>query len=322
VHADQKVALIVGVTGQDGAYLSHHLIGEGYKVVGTTRDIASANISRLKAVGVEERVEMITVLPHDFRSISKAVLNINPDEIYNLAGQTSVGLSFEQPTEAIDSIANATVNWLEAIRLLSPKTPFFNAGSSECFGDSRGAEADEQTSFSPRSPYAIAKASAIWYVKNYRESYGLKCCTGIMSNHESPLRGKRFVTQKIVTAVKEIRDGVRADLELGNLNVWRDWGWSADYARAIHLMLTQNYSFEDFVIATGESHSLNEFVELVFTCAGLNSRDFVRVSDNLLRPNELEYSALNPKRIKEVLDWESKIQFPEIVNRLWQNRLF
>ena len=320
--ADQKIALIIGVTGQDGAYLSHHLIGEGYKVVGTTRDVASANTSRLKAVGVEEFVELITVHPHDFRSISKAILNINPDEIYNLAGQTSVGLSFEQPTEAIDSIANATINWLEAIRLLSPTTPFFNAGSSECFGDSRGAEADEQTPFSPRSPYAIAKASAIWYVKTYRESYGLKCCTGIMSNHESPLRGRRFVTQKIVTAVQEIRDGVRDDLKLGNLNVWRDWGWSADYSRAIHLMLTQNYGFEDFVIATGESHSLNEFVELVFEYSGLNSRDFVRVSDDLLRPNELEYSALNPKRIKSVLNWEPILLFPEIVSKLCQNSLF
>ena len=143
-----------------------------------------------------------------------------------------------------------------------------------------------------------------------------------MSNHESPLRGRRFVTQKIVTAVQEIRDGVRDDLKLGNLNVWRDWGWSADYSRAIHLMLTQNYGFEDFVIATGESHSLNEFVELVFEYSGLNSRDFVRVSDDLLRPNELEYSALNPKRIKSVLNWEPILLFPEIVSKLCQNSLF
>lgn len=320
--ANQKVALIAGVTGQDGAYLSHYLVGKGYKVVGSTRDIVSANTSRLKAVGVEECVELITVLPNDFRSISKAILKVNPDEIYNLAGQTSVGLSFEQPAEAIDSIANATINWLEAIRLLSPKTPFFNAGSSECFGDCRGAKADEQTPFSPRSPYAIAKATAIWYVKNYRESYGLKCCTGIMSNHESPLRGKRFVTQKIVSAVKEIRDGTRDDLKLGNLNVWRDWGWSADYCRAIHMMLTRNDRFEDFVIATGESHSLSEFVQIIFACAGLDSREFVCLNNNLLRPNELEYSSLNPRRIKEALGWESSLLFPEMVDKLYQNDLF
>ena len=207
-----KKALIAGVTGQDGAYLARHLLGKGYTVVGTSRDAQTCNISRLERLDIIQDVELHSLAPNDFRSVLKTLTASMPDEIYNLAGQTSVGLSFDQPVECMESIAGGTLNFLEAIRYLGLNSRFFNAGSSECYGDTGPMAATESSAFHPRSPYAVAKSTAFWQVVNYREAYGIYGCTGVLANHESPLRPSRFVTQKIVTTVKLIKAGIQQRL--------------------------------------------------------------------------------------------------------------
>ena len=318
---EKKIALIVGITGQDGAYLAKLLLSKDYEVYGTSRDADMANTSKLEILKIREKVKIVTTITNDFRSICKTILKIKPDEIYNLAGQSSVSLSFDQPVEAIDSIANSTINWLEAIRLLDNKIKFFNAGSSELFGNMQNSAADEETPFSPKSPYAVAKLTAYWYVKNYRESYNLKCCTGIMSNHESPLRGERFVTKKIVKAAHEIKNGKKNSLILGNINIYRDWGWSPDYVQAIHNMLNVNKNWEDFIIASGETHSLKELIVEIFFEAGLDAEKYIKIDENLFRPNELIYSKLNPNKIKSKLNWSAKCNFKELTRKLFYEEL-
>src|ERR1035437_6707066 len=209
---------------------------------------------------------------NDFRSVLHTVKRYAPDEIYNLAGQSSVGLSFEQPVETMESIAGGTLNMLEGLRFVERSIRFYNAGSSECFGDTGNAPADERTPFQPRSPYAVAKSTAHWLVRNYRESYGLFACSGLLFNHESPLRPERFVTRKITRAVSRIAQGSRERLTLGDLSICRDWGWAPDYVDAMWRMLQRDPP-EDFVIASGVSHSLQEFVTAAFNEVGLDWRD-------------------------------------------------
>ena len=278
-----RTALILGVTGQDGAYLSHLLLGKGYRVVGTSRDAQMANTSRLERLGVADALEIRSLAPNDFRSVLKVVSGVAPDEIYNLAGQTSVGLSFEQPVECMESIAGGTLNLLEVIRYLGVPVRLFNAGSSECFGDTGMEPANEDTPFKPRSPYAVAKATAFWQVANYREAYGLFACTGILANHESPLRPERFVTQKIIHGMKAIAKGNMEKLRLGNLDIWRDWGWAPDYVEAMHRML-QAKEPRDYLIATGQTSSLQEFVKLACVQAGLDTTLHIEISADLMRP--------------------------------------
>lgn len=217
-------ALICGVSGQDGAYLTSWLLSKGYSVVGTSRDSYSCDRRRLKALGVDERVQVVSMDTVDFRSVLTTIAKVEPDEIYNLAGQTSVGLSFEQPVETIESIALGVLNLLEAIRFVDRPVRLYNSGSGECFGDTGGFTANEQTPFRPRSPYAVSKVCAHNLVSNYRDSYKLHACTGILFNHESPLRPKQFVTQKIVQAACAIANGEQDSLVLGNLDICRDWG--------------------------------------------------------------------------------------------------
>jgi GDPmannose 4,6-dehydratase len=201
-------ALICGISGQDGAYLAELLLGKGYEVWGTSRDAQVVQLTNLRRLGIEDRVRMVSMAPGDFRSVLEAIDRARPDEIYNLAGQTSVGLSFEQPAQALESIASSTLNLLEALRFLNRPIRFYNAGSSECFGDTGTNAADERTPFHPRSPYAVAKSTAHWLVANYRDAYGLQACTGILFNHESPLRPRRFVTRKAVEAALDIAAGI------------------------------------------------------------------------------------------------------------------
>ncbi|MEJ2009034.1 MAG: GDP-mannose 4,6-dehydratase, partial [Acidobacteriota bacterium] len=281
-----KKALICGVSGQDGAYLAELLLTKGYEVHGTSRDAQMSSFNSLKTLGIREKVRVESMAVNDFRSVLQVLTKVRPDEVYNLAGQSSVGLSFHQPVETLESISVGTLNLLEAIRFTERPIRFYNAGSSECFGDTDGAAADEKTPFRPRSPYAVAKSAAFWEVANYREAYSIFACSGILFNHESPLRPERFVTKKIVSAACRIAAGSREKLHLGNISISRDWGWAPEYVEAMWLMLQQPEA-GDYVIATGETHRLEEFIEGAFMNVGLNWRDHVEADPTLIRPTEI-----------------------------------
>ncbi len=299
---EAKRALILGVGGQDAAYLARVLLSKGYTVVGTSRDATLANRVGLRTLGIEGAVQIVSMAPTDFRSVLQTLRRHQPDEIYHLAGQTSVGLSFEQPVETIESIAIGTLNVLEAIRFEERPIRLYHAGSSECFGDTGDVPATEATPFRPRSPYAVAKACAHNLVSNYREAYRMHACTGILFNHESPLRPDRFVTQKIVRAAARIAADSTETLRLGNLDIHRDWGWAPEYVEVMWQML-QDPQPEDLVIATGRTVSLQYFVERAFANFGLDWKKHVSSDESLLRPSDIRYGAGNPSRAREKLGW-------------------
>ncbi len=315
-----KKVLICGISGQDGAYLAQLLLEKGYTVCGTSRDAQMSSFSNLARLGIRERVKLESMALNDFSSVLQVLMKIEPDHVYNLAGHSSVGLSFEQQVETLESIASGTLNLLEAIRFTRKPIKLYNAGSSECFGDIGDRAADENTPFHPRSPYAVAKSTAFWQVANYREAYGLFACSGILFNHESPLRPKRFVTQKIVDAACLIAQGNQKQLYLGNTSIQRDWGWAPEYVKAMYLMLQQDNP-DDYVIATGESYELEQFVEQAFACVGLNWQDYVVTDQSLLRPTDLAISKGNPGRAKEKLGWEAKYKMPDIVRMMIEMRM-
>ncbi len=308
-------ALIIGISGQDGAYLAELLLAKGYVVHGSSRDANLSAFANLARLGVRDRVSLLSVAPNDFRSVVTAIAKVEPDEIYNLSGQSSVGLSFEQPVETMESISIASLNVLEAIRFTGHEIRFYNAGSGECFGDTRGRAADEETPFRPRSPYAVAKAAAHFEVANYREAYGLFACNGILFNHESPLRPERFVTRKIVAAACRIARGSRERLRLGNTRVKRDWGWAPEYVEAMWRMLQQERP-EDYVIATGETHSLEEFVAEAFSAVGLEWREHVDVDSTLFRPADIEGNYARPEKAARVLGWRAKLRMRDAIVRM------
>ncbi len=310
-----KKALIIGITGQDGAYLAQHLLAKGYAVTGSSRDVMASSFSNLITLGIYEQVKLISVSINDFRSVFNAIQSSDPDEIYNLAGQTSVGLSFEQPVEAIESIAIGTLNILEVIRVLGKSVRFYNAGSSECFGDTGSTPANENTPFAPRSPYAVAKSTAKWLINSYRESYGLYACTGILFNHESSLRPERFVTQKIVMGASKIKAGLIQKIELGNLNICRDWGWAPEYVEAMWLMMQQKEA-NDFVIATGRMESLTYFVEKAFAYFDLDWQQYVEINPSFFRPNEIQHSVGNPQRAIESLNWSPPTDIDGVIQNM------
>ncbi|MEW6709442.1 MAG: GDP-mannose 4,6-dehydratase [Candidatus Riflebacteria bacterium] len=307
-------ALICGISGQDGAYLARFLLEKGYEVWGSSRDAQLNPFSNLERLGIKKNVNLISIAPTDFRSVLKGIEVSSPDEIYNLSGQSSVGLSFDQPVETLESAVLGTLNFLESIRFFKSRVKFYNAASSEVFGNTE-TPANENTPFNPCSPYGIAKATAFWTVKNYREAYNLFACSGILFNHESPLRPARFVTQKIVSTAQKIASGSSTKLELGNIEIVRDWGWAEDYVRAMWLILQQPNP-QDFVIATGESHSLKEFIHHVFSCHGLNWKNYVEVKPELFRPNELLKGAADPKNANRLLGWKPNKCFNEIIEEM------
>jgi GDPmannose 4,6-dehydratase len=308
-------ALICGVGGQDGAYLAQLLLCKGYELWGTSRDAQITDFRNLKTLQIDRRVGLCSMAPTDFRSVLNVLTNTMPDEVYFLAGQSSVGLSFEQPVETLESITVGTLNMLEAIRFLGGQIKLYHASSSECFGDVGQTPANELTPFHPRSPYAVAKASAHWMVANYRDAYGLFACNGILFNHESPLRPARFVTRKIVDAAVRIAAGVEEKLLLGRLDIVRDWGWAPDYVDAMWHMLQQNRP-EDYVIATGTSVSLEHFVSDVFENVGLDWREHVLSDKTLHRPSDIDWSQGDARKAKDGLGWEAKIRMPELVKLL------
>lgn len=308
-------ALICGIGGQDGAYLARFLINKGYEVVGTSRDAMAASFKSLHELGVFDQVKVVSMAVTDFRSVLHTLKQFTPDEVYNLAGQTSVGLSFEQPVETMESIATGTLNLLEAIRFVDYPIRFYNAGSSECFGDTGDAPANELTPFHPRSPYAVAKASAHWAVSNYREAYGLFACTGILFNHESPFRAVRFVTQKIVRAAAEIAQGHNGKLHLGNIAIQRDWGWAPDYVEAMWLMLNADKP-DDYVIATGRTVSLEYFTAKVFESYGLNWNDHVVIDNSLLRPSDILIGRADPSKANKTLGWTHTLDVDGVISQM------
>ncbi|HUR00865.1 MAG TPA: GDP-mannose 4,6-dehydratase [Gemmatimonadaceae bacterium] len=310
-----KRALICGVSGQDGAYLAKLLLSKGYEVFGTSRDAQMSNFGNLRKVGAFKDVRLESMAVTDFRSVLQAIRKTMPDEIYNLAGQSSVSLSFQQPVETLESIGTGTLNLLEAIRFIDSPVRFYNAGSSECFGDTGGVAASEDTPFRPRSPYAVAKAAAFWEVANYREAYGLYACSGILYNHESPLRPPRFVTRKVVDAAVRIAGGSGETLRLGNLDVERDWGWAPEYVEAMWLMLQRDQP-ADFVIATGEYNKLSDFVSLAFTEVGLDWKEHVVLDPSFFRPTDLKRGLGDPSLAARELGWKARYRMKDVVKMM------
>jgi len=309
-----KKALIVGIGGQDGSYLAKSLLEKGYSVWGTSRDAGSSSFRNLRALGVLDRVEIATMTLNDFRSVLQVLRRVEPDELYNLAGQTSVGLSFKLPVETFESIAIGTLNLLEAVRFLGAPVRFCNAGSSECFGKTP-TPATEETPFAPCSPYAVAKASAFWQVAAYREAYGLFACSALLFNHESPLRPPRFVTQKIIRTACRIAAGSGEMLELGNIGIRRDWGWAPDYVDAMWRMLQQDEA-GDYVVATGHAYSLRDFVKFAFAHFGLDWREHTRIDRGLLRPTDIAVSCGDPTKARLKLGWTASMDTPTVVERM------
>jgi GDPmannose 4,6-dehydratase len=316
----KKTALICGVSGQDGSYLAALLLSKGYAVFGTSRDAQGSSFTNLRKLGIQDQIALLSMVPEDFRSVLVALRKSNPDEIYYLAGQSSVGLSFEQPAETMQSITMGTLNILEGCRMLetaNKSMKVYHAGSGECFGDTQGQPANEVTPFYPMSPYAVAKSSAYWLVNNYREAYSLFACTGILFNHESALRPERFVTQKIVRAVKRIAQGSTEKLKLGRLDIARDWGWAPEYVEAMWLMLQQEKP-HDYVIATGVTMSLEEFVQAAFAQAGLNWRDYVQQDPALFRPTDLAIGKADPTKAYRELGWKATTKGVDVVKKMYE----
>jgi GDPmannose 4,6-dehydratase len=314
-----KTALIIGISGQDGAYLAKLLLEKGYCVVGTSRDHEVASFGALKTLGIKDHVQLRSMTASDFRSVLTTLQDVTPDEIYNLAGQTSVGLSFSYPVETFESISVATIHILECLRIFKKTCRFYNAGSSEVFGNTT-RPAHEHTSFQPRSPYATAKAAAHYAVANYREAYGLFASTGILFNHESPLRPARFVTQKIISTAVRIAHGSSERLQLGNISIHRDWGWAPEYVEAMWKIL-QHEVPEDFIIATGCMHSLEEFVQKVFAQLGMKSQDHIDIDTALLRPSDIEKSAGDATKAATLLKWQAKVTLDKIIAEMIEVQL-
>ena len=304
--------MITGVGGQDGALLAKFLLAKGYDVWGTSRDAQGASFANLRQLGIRDRVRCVSMVPEDFRSVLVALRKSQPDEIYHLAGQSSVGLSFEQPAETIQSTTMGMLNVLEACRMMDKPARIYQACSSESFGDTRGVAADETTPFHPQSPYAVAKASVFWLLDNYREAYKLFACNGILFNHESELRPERFVTQKIVSAARRIAAGSPETLRLGRLDIARDWGWAPEYVEAMWLMLQQDRP-QDFVVATGNSFTLEDFVAAAFAHFALDWRSHVVQDEKLFRPTDIQVSRANPAKAKAVLGWEARRSGADVV---------
>ena len=313
-------ALICGVSGQDGALLARLLLSKGYRVVGTSRDAQMNSFSNLVKLNIANQVELVSMTLTDFRSVLETLSRYEPDEIYNLAGQSSVGLSFDQPVGTLESIATGVLNLLESVRFLGMQVKLYNAGSSESFGEVGETPCTELAPFRPRSPYAVAKATAFWQVANYRDAFGLYAASGILFNHESPLRPARFVTRKIVSAACRISRGSDEKLLLGNLSIQRDWGWAPEYVDAMWRILQVDEP-QDFVIGTGETNSLQSFVETAFDELGLDWAEHVTVDESLYRPSEILISRADPTKALQILDWEAQKHMREVVQELVREEL-
>ncbi|MCL4442311.1 MAG: GDP-mannose 4,6-dehydratase [Firmicutes bacterium] len=307
-----KRALITGITGQDGPYLAKLLLSKGYQVFGTVRGFGTPNTERLSEVGIIEEVELVPLELLNLDGITEALETIQPHEVYNLAAQSSVAASFKQPLITGDHTGLGAARLLEGIRTVNPRIKFYQASTSEMFGKVRVIPQNEETSFNPRSPYAIAKLYAHFMTVTYREAYDIFCCAGILFNHESPLRGLDYVTRKITHTVARIKSGLERELRLGSLDVQRDWGFAPEYVEAMWLMIQQEQP-EDFVIATGEPHSVREFVQKAFSHVGLDWQDYVVTDPAFYRPAEVNMIVGDPAKAGSKLNWRPKTTFNELV---------
>ncbi len=310
-----KTALITGITGQDGAYLAKFLLEKGYKVYGTYRRLSTPNFWRLQHLNIIDKVKLVSFDLIDQSSITKMLNEAKPDEVYNLAAQSFVGASFEQPIATGEITGIGVTKMIDAIKSVSSKTKFYQASSSEMFGLVQETPQKETTPFYPRSPYAAAKLYGHWITVNYREAYNLFACSGILFNHESPLRGLEFVTRKITNSVARIKLGLQKDLFLGNLDSKRDWGYALDYVEAMWLMLQQDKP-DDYVISTGETHSVREFCDIAFKKVGLNYEDHVKIDKRFLRPTEVEILLGDCSKAKAKLNWKPKVTFNALVKMM------
>ncbi|VTS01541.1 GDP-mannose 4,6-dehydratase [Tuwongella immobilis] len=309
-----KKAVITGITGQDGSYLAELLLSKGYQVHGIVRRSSSENFERINHLTGQIQLHQADLL--DQLSIIDVFREIEPDEVYNLAAMSFVPTSWKQPVLTSEFTATGVTRVLEAIRLLNPKgIRFYQASSSEMFGKVQAVPQTESTPFYPRSPYGVAKLYGHWITVNYRESYDMFCCSGILFNHESERRGKEFVTRKVTDGVARIKLGMAKELRMGNLEAKRDWGHAADYVRAMWMML-QHHEADDFVIATGETHPVQELVELAFDTVNLDWRKYVVIDPKLFRPAEVDLLVGDPAKAKNVLGWKPEVSFPELVRRM------
>lgn len=327
-----KIALITGITGQDGAYLSRLLLEKGYKVFGAYRRSSSTNLWRLKELKIDKEIEYVSMELLEFSNILKMIETTHPNEIYNLGAQSFVETSFSQPLFTTEVNAMGTLRILEAIKTVDPTIRFYQASTSEMFGKVRTVPQNENTPFYPRSPYGVSKLYAHWITINYREAYNLYACSGILFNHESPLRGLEFVTRKITSSLARIKTGKQEILELGNLNAQRDWGHAKDYTRGMWLMLQQNEP-HDYVLATGETHSIREFINICakfldlnliwkgigkdeIACDQRNEKPIVRVNPRFYRPSEVEHLIGSASKAKEKLKWATTLTFEELAEEM------
>ena len=308
-----KTALVTGITGQDGSYIAEYLLDQGYTVYGLVRRTSVQSLGRV--AHLRDRIELLNGDLLDQNSLINAIAEAKPDEIYNLAAQSFVPASFSQPVLTGEFTALGVTRILEAIRVVNPKIRFYQASSSEMFGKVESVPQTETTKFHPRSPYGVAKLYGHWITVNFRESYGIFAVSGILFNHESPRRGPEFVTRKITLAAARIAAGLQKELRLGNLEARRDWGFTGDYVRAMHSMLQQPEPV-DYVIGTGETHTVREFVELAFACAGLDWRKYVVTDPKLVRPAEVDLLIADPRRAREELGWVPRVSFSELVHMM------
>lgn len=310
-----RSALVTGITGQDGAYLAQLLLDKGYRVVGLHRRSSTTNTWRLQELGVLDKIELVEGDLGDLSSLEAAIDTAEPDEVYNLAAQSFVGSSWGQPLYTADVTAMGVLRLLEAVRRVNNKIRFYQASSSEMYGQVEEVPQRETTPFHPRSPYGVSKVFGYWITRNYRESYQMFACNGILFNHESPLRGIEFVTRKITDGVARIKLGLATELRLGNLTAKRDWGFAGDYVTAMWLMMQQDEP-SDYVIATGESHEVGEFAQLAFEVVGLDWRQYVVQDPKYIRPAEVDMLLGDPTLARRVLRWTPTTTFAGLVEMM------
>ena len=310
-----KKALITGITGQDGAYLAQHLLNLGYEVSGLLARRSTPTTWRLEYLGILEHVRLIDGDLTDMASIVRALLDCKPDEIYNLGAQSFVATSWAQPILTANATGMGALNILEAVRQVCPEAKFYQASTSELFGKAQETIQSETTPFYPRSPYGVAKLFAHWSTINYRESFGIFGCCGILFNHESPLRGIEFVTRKVTDAVAKIKLGKQKELRLGNIDAMRDWGFSGDYVKAMHLMLQQDKP-DDYVVATGRTASVRDMCKLAFEHVGLDYQDYVVIDPKFYRQAEVDRLLGNPAKAERVLGWKAETSLEELVKMM------